>query len=64
MGVLPVYDEARLGGRNVLSVRSDQGVRDDGAEGGVGQLEVELAGEQVPDPDAVAGHSHSHPEPV
>ena len=63
-GSIPVYDEARLGGGDVLAVRGDDGVGDDGAEGGVGQLEVELAGQQVPDPDAVARHRHRHPAPL
>ena len=60
---VPVDDEARLGRRDVLAVRSHNGVGDDGTERRIGQLEVELAGEQVPNPDAVARYRHGHSAP-
>ena len=55
---VPVEDVAGLGGDGEAAVLGDQGVGNDGAQGRVGQGELQLARHEVPDPDAAPGDDH------
>ena len=57
----PVKDVPGLGADDVRTVLGDEGVGDDGAQGGVGQCVEQLARHEVPDADTAASDDHGDP---